>query len=646
MGVHGDYLRGASRMAGVGALTGALAGAWSSSRGGQRGAQRGQRGQRAQRGLFSMAAGGTPLNMLVSQQKKISYGRLCAISLGLFTLLVGIILSSVPWLDYMIQKDLKLRNDTMSYYYWQKPGVVRLTKVYIFNVTNADGVLRRGERPRLQEVGPYVYREEMEKVNVQFHDNDTVTFQHRKILHFVPEMSRSMTERICVPNIPLLTLATQSRHMPWGVQAAMSVLVRGMENFVMVTPEQFLFGYDDALVTLANIANTLLHINWPAPRIMSLLKGRNGTLPEVHTMYTGHTSMARMGLLDRLNGLDHLPFWSEPPCNSIKASEGSFFPPRDITHEDLVAIYDKDLCRAFPLQWRRFVDKDGISAGYYTPPDSIFAPSEAFPDNKCFCNPGESPTAPCELKGLQNISPCHYDAPVFVSFPHFFNADSSLLEAVEGMSPNRDRHETFFKIQTKLGVTMEAKVRIQLNLKVDHPPYIYSVHTFPEIVFPIIWLEEGVDELTPEIHRWVYIATTAADFIIPSVEYSFIVVGALTLAAVFVRTYKGVVFTAENLERGMEELRTGSHLIINAASHAAHAATHPSHARHKDREQQYHLLRSTSSTSASSTTTASSSTTASTPLPSDTSDQVDLANESDPMMVHGLRGSPRLARAV
>lgn len=73
-----------------------------------------------------------------------------------------------------------------------------------------------------------------------------------------------------------------------------------------------------------------------------------------------------------------------------------------------MAIYDKDLCRAFPLQYRHLVDKDGISAGYYTPPDSIFAPSEAFPDNKCFCNPGESPTAPCELKGLQNISPCHY----------------------------------------------------------------------------------------------------------------------------------------------------------------------------------------------------------------------------------------------
>lgn len=630
MGVHGDYLRGASRAAGR------MAGVTWSPMGGARGAAA-SRGP--QRGLFSMAAGaGTPINMLVSQQKKISCGRLCAISLGLFTLLVGVLLSSIPWLDYMIQKDLKLRNDTMSYYYWQKPGVVRLTKVFIFNVTNPEGVLRRGERPRLVEVGPYVYREEMEKVNVKFHDNDTVTFQHRKILHFVPEMSKDMNERICVPNIPLLTLATQSRHMPWGVQAAMSVLVRGMQNFVTVTPAEFLFGYDDTLVTLANIANTLLHINWPAPRIMSLLKGRNGTLPEVHTMYTGHTSMARMGLLDKLNGLDTLPFWSEAPCNSIKASEGSFFPPRDITHEDLVAIYDKDLCRAFPLQYRRRVDKDGISAGYYTPPDSIFAPSMEYPDNRCFCPPGESPESPCELRGLQNISPCHYDAPVFVSFPHFWNADDKLTNAVEGMTPSRDRHETFFKIQTKLGVTMEAKVRIQLNLKVDHAPYIYSVHTFPEIVFPIIWLEEGVDELTPEIHRWVYIATTAADFIIPSVEYSFIVVGALTLAAVFVRTYKGVVFTAENLERGMEELRSGSHLLVNAASHAASMATHRS-GPHRDglrdqhRDQHYHLLRSTSTAPSSSQEAYAV-------------EQAEQATELEPMVGRGPSGSPCLARAV
>lgn len=48
------------------------------------------------------------------------------------------------------------------------------------------------------------YREDMQKVNIQFHDNGTVSFQHKKILEFVPEMSVNQNERLTVPNIPLL----------------------------------------------------------------------------------------------------------------------------------------------------------------------------------------------------------------------------------------------------------------------------------------------------------------------------------------------------------------------------------------------------------------------------------------------------------
>lgn len=44
----------------------------------------------------------------------------------------------------------------------------------------------------------------MEKVNVQFHDNYTVTYQHKKILQFVPELSVDKNQRITTPNIPLL----------------------------------------------------------------------------------------------------------------------------------------------------------------------------------------------------------------------------------------------------------------------------------------------------------------------------------------------------------------------------------------------------------------------------------------------------------
>lgn len=49
-----------------------------------------------------------------------------------------------------------------------------------------------------------ICREDMEKVNIVFHNNGTVTYQHKKILHFVPEMSRDGNLKVMVPNIPLL----------------------------------------------------------------------------------------------------------------------------------------------------------------------------------------------------------------------------------------------------------------------------------------------------------------------------------------------------------------------------------------------------------------------------------------------------------
>lgn len=38
-------------------------------------------------------------------------------------------------------------------------------------------------------------------------------------------------------------------------------------------------------------------------------------------------------------------------------------------------------------------------------------------------------------------------APVYLSNPHFFQADPSLIAEVEGLKPNRTLHQTYFKIQ-------------------------------------------------------------------------------------------------------------------------------------------------------------------------------------------------------
>lgn len=44
----------------------------------------------------------------------------------------------------------------------------------------------------------------MQKVNINFYDNQTVSYQHKKILKFVPELSIDKNTPIVTPNIPLL----------------------------------------------------------------------------------------------------------------------------------------------------------------------------------------------------------------------------------------------------------------------------------------------------------------------------------------------------------------------------------------------------------------------------------------------------------
>ncbi|XP_031330382.1 scavenger receptor class B member 1-like isoform X1 [Photinus pyralis] len=500
----------------------------------------------------------TPLPMLVSDQGKIRTNRLIIVVVGLFALAIGILLSSVPWLDYLILKHLRLSNGSLSYYYWQKPGVVRLTKVYIFNVTNPENFLNLGEKPKLNEIGPFVYRENMEKVNIKFHDNGTVSYQHKKILQFVPELSVNKNEKLTVPNIPMLTLASLSNSLGFIIQKAISfaLTMGNYQPFVEVTADELVFGYEDPLVTLAH--NFYPKTKRPMGK-MGLLIKRNGTLDEVHTINTGYTGMEKFGLLDKLNGIDRLPYWEDPPCTDIVASEGSFFPPRDVTQSDIVALYDKDLCRILPFQYRGPTSKQGISVDLYTPPDYVFETASKESRNRCYCPGAEY----CPPKGLQNISPCQYDAPVYLSFPHFYNADASLLKSIDGLEPIKEKHENYVKIQPKLGVPLEIKLRVQLNLRVDQAENVRPVSTFPSMMFPIMWLEEGIDEVTPAIRRWVYLATTFSDLACPIFTYGSIVTGSCILIGVFINTYKSLVFTKQSIEIGMKTLRRNGAYLSN-----------------------------------------------------------------------------------
>lgn len=39
------------------------------------------------------------------------------------------------------------------------------------------------------------------------------------------------------------------------------------------------------------------------------------------------------------------------------------------------------------------------------------------------------------------------DAPVYLSYPHFYQADPVLLQHFEGLNPQKEKHENYFLIQ-------------------------------------------------------------------------------------------------------------------------------------------------------------------------------------------------------
>ena len=78
------------------------------------------------------------------------------------------------------------------------------------------------------------------------------------------------------------------------------------------------------------------------------------------------------------------------------------------------------------------------------PPKDVFAPPSENPDNACFCLNEEGCNVP---RGLFNMSACQFGSPAMMSWPHFFEADPKLLEAVEGLNPDPEKHQFYIDLQ-------------------------------------------------------------------------------------------------------------------------------------------------------------------------------------------------------
>lgn len=81
-------------------------------------------------------------------------------------------------------------------------------EVYLFNWTNPEDLDKfPAVKPHFEEMGPYVFHEVHDRVNLQWNDNNTVTFNQRRTWNFEPELSRGSLDDT-VTNLNVISLVS------------------------------------------------------------------------------------------------------------------------------------------------------------------------------------------------------------------------------------------------------------------------------------------------------------------------------------------------------------------------------------------------------------------------------------------------------
>ncbi|XP_068238075.1 protein croquemort-like [Palaemon carinicauda] len=437
---------------------------------------------------------------------------------GLLSIILSVaMLAGCFWLIFnaIMQSQMELREGTDNFDMWKKTPFPMILKLYIFNITNHEDFLN-GAKPKLKECGPYIWREYHEKKEIEFFPNNTVTYMQQR--WWIWDEERSGTYKLddmvyAVNPIPLSATWSVRYYPKYLVNPSLKNLNRqfnelGEKAVVKATVNDLVFeGFQDPILDWIqeNVVATNGSFHWLLP-LINLPPGlsdydrfgwfymRNMSLgyDGIFNMMTGADDYHNIGIIDMWNYTKETTFF-EVPCNAVVGSAGEYFSP-DLERDKLV-FYSSDLCMSVKLEYQKDVDMDGLSAYRFWGSKNTFANGSLVPGNECYCVKGT-----CAPTGLLNAESCRMGSPAFISFPHYFNADPFLLDQIEGLKPEEDKHAFIMDIMPEAGVPVNVEARMQINMRVIPYPgtepgqvKIDILEKVPDIYLPMIWFEVTAD---------------------------------------------------------------------------------------------------------------------------------------------------------
>ncbi|CAB3365605.1 Hypothetical predicted protein [Cloeon dipterum] len=432
---------------------------------------------------------------------------ICLTTLGLTLVMFSFVTYLADPLNAVVNYVLTMSEGSFIFNLWLKPPVPVFLKVYIFNVTNADEFLKGGVKLRLEQVGPYVYREVLEHDDVKFNLNGTMSYVPKRSplmtekLVLDTSQGRGLEDRLIVPNIPLLAVASKLADQSFFIQIGFSTLVNYIDSkpFDQVSVKEYLWGYEDPIVRLASVA----YADVVTFKQLGLLDRMFDAGLDNVTMNTTTLNIDTYNGQSMLHSLNRSGMCDEP----LRGVSEGVLVERNVQRNKTLYVYRKGFCRTLGLEFERDEPADEVNGN---PGGLRFViPAHAFnatlnPEHACHCGKKKpADKGKCPLKdGLSDIQDCYYGIPAAASFPHFLHADPSLFDKIEGLSPDKEKHEAYVVIQQKLGIPIGGHMRIQTNLVLKKNRFVKRIAPFGDMILPIVWTDLTFEEI-PSSLQWM-----------------------------------------------------------------------------------------------------------------------------------------------
>ncbi|CAL8102203.1 unnamed protein product [Orchesella dallaii] len=423
---------------------------------------------------------------------KCQFGTLAGV--GGFLTLAGVVFLAC-WsalFDFVLNKQLVLSPTSYSFDLWADVPIPVYLEFNFFNWTNPDDILDPDpdvRRPKFVELGPYVFKEFRKKVVLGWHENnETVTFLQNRTWHFEPGLSRgSLDDVVTTLNVPAIAAAFVIRDYPTLVKGALNAAMILLQTNIRVDRKvrEFTFeGYEDPLLDLAAfLPDGFLPVTIPFDKFgWFYTRNMSATYDGIFNMWTGKGNIQRFGQMAEWN-YENPTSTYKSYCGWVNGSAGEFFLPKP--NKESISLFSTDICRTLKMPFKEEVEVDGIKGYRYWGDEYIFDNLTRNPDNWCFSPSGENPP-----HGAIDVSTCKWNTPAFVSFPHFFNADPSYREAVEGMNPDPKVHQLYVDLDQRSGIPLQVEASMQINMLMQSYPEYEILRNLPKLYFPLFWFKE------------------------------------------------------------------------------------------------------------------------------------------------------------